>query len=76
MYSYIPITLLLFLLSHFSYLLSSTVIIILVERSKVPLGAIISFWKPEVAVRLVTDFTIFPVNYGKILNGFFYLLGC
>ena len=37
-------------------------------RARMSISSVISFWKPEVAVRLVTDFTIFPVNYGNRLQ--------
>ena len=30
-----------------------------------PSDSIISYWKPEVAVRLVTDFSHYPYEYGK-----------
>jgi hypothetical protein len=32
-------------------------------QAALPLDTVISYWKPEVAVRLVTDFTLYPVNY-------------
>lgn len=33
------------------------------KKADLPSSTIISFWKPEIAVRLVTDFSIYPVNY-------------
>jgi hypothetical protein len=34
------------------------------EKAKLPADTIISYWKPEVAVRLVTDFTKYPLDHG------------
>lgn len=31
-----------------------------------PSDTIISYWKPEVAIKLVTDFTTYPYQHGKL----------
>lgn len=33
-----------------------------------PADTVISYWKPEVAVRLVTDFTKYPLDYGTLVQ--------
>jgi hypothetical protein len=35
-------------------------------QAALPSETVISYWKPEVAVRLVTDFTLYPLNHGKL----------
>lgn len=32
-----------------------------------PADTVISYWKPEVAVRLVTDFTRYPFDHGSLI---------
>lgn len=45
-----------------------------VAQAALPGDTVISFWKPEVAVRLVTDFTLYPLNHdGKCV---FILVWC
>lgn len=29
---------------------------------------IISYWKPEVAVRMVNDFTRYPIGHGEVID--------
>lgn len=38
------------------------------ERVAMPADTVISYWKPEVAVRLVTDFTKYPLDYGTLFQ--------
>jgi hypothetical protein len=32
------------------------------QRAAIPPSTVISYWKPEVAVRLVTDFSVYPMD--------------
>ena len=38
------------------------------ERLKIPRDTIVSYWKPEVAVKLVTDFTNYTENSSTYLQ--------
>lgn len=40
---------------------------IIAYHNSLPLDTIISYWKPEVAVRYVTDMTKYPVAHGMVL---------
>ena len=46
-------------------LLYIVLIMMLAVRVKMDPSTIISYWKPEVAIRLVADWTKYPVKYGK-----------
>ena len=32
-----------------------------------PSDSIISYWKPEVSIKLVNDFSKYPIHHGKLL---------
>ena len=34
-------------------------------RLRMPPDTVIAYWKPEVAVKVVTDFTQYPEEYGE-----------
>lgn len=34
-------------------------------RLKLPADTVISYWKPEVSVRLVSDFAVYPFDHGE-----------
>jgi hypothetical protein len=36
------------------------------ERISTPADTVISYWKPEVAVRIVNDFTHYPMTHGTV----------
>jgi hypothetical protein len=59
---------------HFRYLLSDLGLVELSEvekkRMNMSLNTIISFWKPEVSVKFVSEFTRYPVNHGKLSDCF------
>jgi hypothetical protein len=40
--------------------------VLIAKRASLPADSVISYWKPEVAVRLVTDFTRYPFDHGKL----------
>ena len=54
---------------HGVYTLNESLVIVsfitaVAQRIAMPADTVISYWKPEVAVRLVTDFTRYPLHHG------------
>lgn len=36
------------------------------QKLAMPLTTVISYWKPEVAINLISDFNTYPVDYGEL----------